>query len=493
MLSKSRILALRQCRRRLWLEVNRPELRIFAAETRRRFAQGHQLNTVVRQLYPDGVLIDDQVALGAALRLTARHLDRTPDTPLFEATFSKHRILVRADLFTHTAEGFELTEVKSSTRVKPYHLIDCAVQNWVITEAGYPIAKTVLAHIDTRFLYRGNDDYAGLLRHVDVTERLVDLLPEVPEWVAGGLDTLSSHDEPDIRVGPHCNNPFACPFLDHCSPTKTEYPVTLLPGGGRIIRELIEHGVEDVRDIPSERLHKPLHQRVHQATLSGLPYIGPEIGQALGALPYPRYYLDFESVQFVIPRWADTRPYQQLPFQWSCHIESAPDSVRHTDFLHTAVGPPMRACADTLIEALGSEGPIFCYSRYERTVIHQLAARFPDLKSRLHSLAERLFDLLPLIREHYYHPAMKGSYSIKAVLPTVAPDLRYEGLGEVHDGVGAQIAYEELIDDETPDARRAVLVNELKEYCRLDTLAMVRLVQFFDRKAVRSDGWRPPR
>lgn len=479
MLSKSRILAVRQCRRRLWLQVNRPDLQVSAAETRRRMAQGHQLDALVNRLYPGGERIDEDLTPADALELTARHIARTPDRPVFEATFSTEQVLVRADIFQLTPEGFELTEIKSSTRVKHHHLIDCAVQHWVICEAGYPIVRTLLAHIDTRFNYRGDRDYSGLLRQVDVTDRVVDVLPQVPGWVAESLATLSLAKEPDIVVGPHCRTPFSCPFIGHCSPPKAEYPVTLLPGGGRVVSELISQGIEDVRDIPPGRLQKPLHHRIHEATLSGKPYIGPEIRTVLRELPYPRYYLDFEAIQFAIPRWAGTRPYEQLPFQWSCHIEHGQGELRHEEFLDTSGGPPMRACAESLLGALGNSGPILCYSRYERTVIHQLASHFPDLATRLNALAKRLIDLLPLVKNHYYHPAMKGSYSIKAVLPTVAADLNYDGLEGVQDGVGAQIAYEELVEDTTSAARREALSKRLRDYCRLDTLAMVRLVTYF--------------
>ena len=479
-LSKSRLIAVRQCRRRLWLEVNRPGLQIYAAGTLQRFAQGQQLNALIRRLYPDGVLIDEKLTLQDAIAFTAAHLARSPQSPLFEATFSSHQVAVRADIFRKTQDGFELTEVKSSTRLKPHHLVDCAVQNWVISQAGHPVQRTLLAHIDTRFVYRGDGDYSGLLRHEDVTDRIADLVPAVPGWIDEGLEILSLASEPDVATGPHCTRPFSCPFIAHCSPPATEYPVSLLPGGGRIINELLAEGIEDIRDIPDGRLHKPLQQRVRQATLSGDPYIAPELGNVLRSLPYPRCYLDFEAIQFAIPRWAGTRPYQQLPFQWSCHIESAPGQLQHAEFLDSSGEAPMHACAEALIDALGSGGPIFTYSRYERTVIHQLAARFPELAEQLHGLTERLFDLLPLIKAHYYHPAMKGSYSLKAVLPTVAPELGYDGLGDVQDGIGAQLAYESLIDANTPAQQRRSLSNQLREYCRLDTLAMVRLVRFFE-------------
>jgi hypothetical protein len=141
----------------------------------------------------------------------------------------------------------------------------------------------------------------------------------------------------------------------------------------------------------------------------------------------------------------------------------------------------MRGVAESLLAALGTAGPIVVYTPYERRVLDELAARYPDLAAPLAALAARLVDLHPPTRRHYYHPAMHGSWSIKAVLPTVAPDLSYAALGEVKDGFAAQTAYFEALDARTSDARRAALRRALLDYCRQDTLALVRLVEFFGR------------
>ena len=476
MLSKSHVLAAMQCPKRLWLEVNRPELRKVSADLEYRFRQGNRLNEVMRGLHPAGHLIGPGVPLDEALELTRQHLGRDPERPLFEATFSHRGALVRADLFRQVDGAWRLTEVKSSTRVKPYHLADCAVQAWVIGGAGYPVERAGLAHVDTRFSYRGDGDYRGLLREADLTAEVRALLAEVPHWIARGRDALAGA-EPAIGVGPHCSDPFPCPFLPYCSPQPPEYPLTLLPGGGRVVDDLLAEGITDVRDIAPGRLVKPLQIRVRQATVSGEPYLAPELSAALRALPYPRYYLDFESIQFVVPIWAGTHPYEQLPFQWSCQVEESTGAVHETAFLDTSGAAPMRACAGRLIETLGNSGPILTYSPFERTVIHRLAQRFPDLADPLVALTARIVDLLPLIKAHYYHPAMKGSFSIKAVLPTVAPHLSYAALDEVSDGTAAQAAFEQAIDPATAPVRRQQLERALREYCALDTLAMVELVR----------------
>jgi hypothetical protein len=199
------------------------------------------------------------------------------------------------------------------------------------------------------------------------------------------------------------------------------------------------------------------------------------------SLDFPRYYLDFETVGPAVPIFAGTRPFETLPFQWSCHVETSRGALGHAEFLDLGAEPPMRRLAESLLATLGTTGPIVVYTPYERRVIDELAARHADLAGPLTALAARIVDLHPPTRRHYYHPAMQGSWSIKAVLPTVAPELDYELLGEVRHGLAAQTAYFEAIDPRTSAARRAALRKALLDYCRQDTLALVRLVEFFAR------------
>lgn len=181
---------------------------------------------------------------------------------------------------------------------------------------------------------------------------------------------------------------------------------------------------------------------------------------------------------FAVPIWEGTRPYQALPFQWSCHIELASGDLQHEAYLDTDGNSPMRACAESLIEVIGKEGPIFAYGSYEKTVLNALIAHYPDLAEELHKLTDRLVDLLPIMRRTYYHPDMLGSWSIKNVLPTVAPHLNYGSLGDVQDGSAAGTAYLQIIKSETDAAERQRLVRNLLAYCEHDTLAMIELVKY---------------
>ncbi len=216
-------------------------------------------------------------------------------------------------------------------------------------------------------------------------------------------------------------------------------------------------------------------------TKKGKPEIGPWVRSFMRDLAYPRFYLAFETMQFAMPIWKGTRPYEQLPFQWSCHIEREGGELTHLEFIDVSGKPPMRALAESLIRSLGRSGSILAYSHFEKTIIKSLIARYPDLDVPLNKLINRIKDLR-LITENssycYYHRVWKGLGSLKALLPTVARDLDYASIGEQQDGVGAQSAYLEIIEPATTSARRESLTADLKEYCKLDTLAMVRLARF---------------
>lgn len=474
-LSKSRILAGWQCQKRLWLEVHAPEHAQYSAATERAFGIGHAVGDLARRLFPGGTLIGHDAELSAALAQTAGLVAQPGPLTLYEGTFRHDGVLVRADILVRDAAGrVRLVEVKASTGLKPVHHIDCAVQAWVLAGIGLAPHRIELGHINNQFVYPGNDDYDGLLTCIDLSDKVLPLLDEVPRWLAEYRAMLAG-EMPEIGVGPQCRNPYVCAFLDYCSPPQPDFPVSRLPGGGRAVWQLLEEGIDDIRDVPPGFLTSATQEWVRKVTVAGAAELRPAAGEALRALPWPRYYFDFETVSFAVPVWAGTRPYQALPFQWSCHVESRPGAIEHREFLADGAGPPMRGCAESLLAALGDTGPIFVYTSYEAGVLRTLATLYPDLAPRLEAVRDRLFDLYPLVKANYYHPDMLGSWSIKAVLPTVAPDLDYGALGEVQDGNAASDAFTEIMGRETSEARRAALRTDLLRYCKLDTLAMVRL------------------
>lgn len=478
-LTKSRLLSFRQCPKKLHLETYRRELATTDAALQRIFDQGHEVGQKARELYGPGPVMDIKGEGGAlaVVAETRRLLTSSYRGPVYEAGFLHEGVLVLADVVIVSDAGLRAIEVKSSTSVKDINLFDCAVQSWVMAGAGFPATNIFLAHINSGFVYAGDDDYRGLFTEVAVDEEVRGLAGLVPSIVASAKGVLAN-PEPVLKMGPHCYAPYACSFESHCEGTPAEYPIHTLPRIGKRRWALEAEGFRDIRDIPAERLSNPNQLRVWHAVRNGKAELNPEARKLLSRLEYPRYYLDFETIGFAVPIWADTRPYEQLPFQWSCKIERAPSQFESADFLDLSGQPPMRACAEKLLATLGSSGAIITYSAFEARVIGDLAKRFPDLAPGLKALLPRLTDLLPITRDHYYHPRMAGSWSIKSVLPTIAPDLDYALLDGVQDGGGAQAAYLEAVGTSDP-GRKEQLKDQLLRYCGQDVEAMVRVAKHF--------------
>jgi hypothetical protein len=243
----------------------------------------------------------------------------------------------------------------------------------------------------------------------------------------------------------------------------------------KTVTELIEtKAITDLRDVPDELLND-LQRRVKSHTLAGRPYFdGVAAARELAQHELPGVFLDFETIQFAVPIWKGTRPYQQIPFQLSAHAVSRRGEITHTAFLDLSGDDPSVPFAQSVIAACGDAGPVFVYNAgFERTRLRELAERLTDLERPLMAIGERIVDLLPITRNHYYHPAQEGSWSIKKVLPAIVPELGYQKLEGVQDGGMAMEAYLEAIQPGTSATRREEIRAQLLEYCKLDTYAMI--------------------
>ena len=478
-LSKSRLVAHRQCPKRLWLQVHRRDLAQRTEAMENRLAQGHLVGAAAHTLHPDGRLIGHADDLAAALRETQEALTQPGDLTLFEPALRHGPILVRADVLVRHDRTWRMIEVKASTRVKDYHVTDAAIQAWVARGAGLAVGQVELAHVDNGFVYPGGGDYRGLFAHVDVTDAVAPLQGEIPRWIAAAQRDVAG-PQPDVAVGPQCTSPYECEFLAHCAPETAQFPVGLLPNSGKLARTLRAEGYADLRDVPEDRLQKDVHRRIHRATVRGTADLDAAAAAALAALPWPRWYVDFETVGPAVPLWPGTRPYQKIPMQWSCHRQDADGTLRQLPpFLDRSGGDPRRAFAESLVAAIGVDGPLLVYNAaFEGSVLRQLAEEFPDLAPSLTGMAARLVDLLELARAHYYHPAMMGSWSIKKVLPTIAPDMDYADLDDVQSGDMVEPVYFEMVAPDTPATRREELATALLAYCARDTLGMLRVAEF---------------
>jgi len=489
-LSKSKLLAFRQCERRLWLEVHHPEWRSHSARAQARFNVGHQVGDLARQQYDPagcGALIDAQVeGFASALQRTGSLLESSQ--PIFEAGFAAAGAIAFADVMLPVDVAgqrmWHMVEVKSSTSVKDYHRDDVAIQAHVARSAGVPLASISLAHIDSTWVYPGDGNYQGLLKEQDLSADAFARGVEVQTWIDAATTVVRLRTEPQRSTGAHCQSPFECGFLDHCRATEpiAEFPVAWLPRvQTKVLKaHLAQPGVIDMRDVPDDLLNTK-QRRVKTQTLQGTAWFDKAgAAKALHKYEAPLYFLDFETIQFAVPVWAGTCPYQQIPFQFSTHCLLADGSLEHREFLDLSGGDPSEAFVRALLDACDTTGPVLVYNAgFEKARMKELAARFPSAKAGLQALAARVVDLLPIAAAHYYDPSQQGSWSIKKVLPAVVPELRYDALDGVQDGGAAMNAYLEAISPTTTAERKAEIGTQLLAYCGLDTYAMVRLWQVF--------------
>jgi hypothetical protein len=493
-LSKSRLMAFRHCPKRLWLEIHHPELARDSAATQASFDIGNRVGKIARQLYDPkgrGILVDAQ-AEGFDAALARSQVLLRSASPLFEAGFRADGAMAFADvMLPATRSGkrvWRMVEVKSSTQVKDYHRDDVAVQAYVARAAGVPLVSIALAHVDSGWTYPGDGDYAGLLTEKNLTKEAFGRAHEVQAWIVEAHRIVAG-TEPEVATGNQCRKPYECGFLAWCHrfEQQSEHPIQWLPG--KRSRTLTEHietlGLTEMRAVPDELL-SDVQRRVKQATLSGKPYFDRAGAAArLSMHRLPAYFMDFETVQFPVPIWKGTKPYQQIPFQFSVHRLSRTGKLEHQPFLDLSGNDPSKSFAKALISACGERGPIFVYNAaFETARISDLARRLPRLSAALRALNERVVDLLPVARDHYYHPSQQGGWSIKAVLPALCPELRYSDLQGVQDGGMAVNAYLEAIAPQTASVRRQEIERQLLAYCALDTYAMVRLWSAFTGKPV---------
>lgn len=489
-LSKSKLLAYRQCSKRLWLEIHRPDLREDSAATQTSFNVGHEVGDIARRVYDaqnKGALIDPQVeGFDAAFTRTLDLLQSAQ--PIFEAGFGADGALAFADVLLPVKKsgkrGWRMIEVKSSTSVKDYHRDDAAVQAFLARACGVKLTAIALAHIDSAWVYPGYGDYNGLLLENDLTQEAFARETEVRGWIDGAQKVAAKIKEPKISTGEHCSRPYECGFYAYCESQEpqAEQPIHWLPGRANknLQAHIDAHGLREIRDVPDALLNEK-QQRVKAATVAGKVYFD-RLGAAQDLIAHklPAYFLDFETIQFAVPIWKGTRPYQQIPFQYSLHRLARSGKLEQQAFLDLSGKDPSSSFAKSLIANCGDRGPIFVYNAgFETARIRELADRFPRLGTSLLALNERVVDLLPVARERYYHPSQKGSWSIKAVLPALCPDLNYGDLDGVQDGGMAMDAFLEAIASHTDQARKAEIERQLLAYCAMDTYAMVRLWSAF--------------
>lgn len=479
-LSKTRFQAGLQCPKQLWLRCYRPELADSVSEAQQAiFDQGHRVGDLARRRFPGGTLVtEDHLHGAAALRTTEDRLSQGCRC-LYEGALRHDGVLVRPDILVEEAGGWSLIEVKSTTEVKAEHHTDLAIQAYVLRGAGLHPGRSCLLHLNRGYVYPGGRyDLQQLFTLADLTAEVEALLPQIPGMLAELQECLLGPC-PEPLVGRHCTTPYNCAFLGHCHSSLPKHPVTEIPRvSDEVLHGLLASGISCAADVPPFYPGLTPSQRTAcQILRTGRPRIGAGLAGDLQELHPPLHFLDFETLMPALPLHPGTHPYHLLPVQWSCHTLRADGSLEHREFLHEADTDPRLPVARSLLQALSSDpGTIVVYHAHEERVLSSLAVDLPQLAPALHGLRERLFDLHRVIATHVQHPDFHGRTSLKHVLPALVNDLSYADLA-IRDGQAAMLRYQTAVYGTVSEEERQHVFADLRAYCGMDTLALVRLLE----------------
>ncbi len=483
-LSKSLYTRAIQCSKSLWLKKYKPEvLTPPDAAAQAVFDKGNEVGDLACGLFSGGVEVEFTREYDRMVETTARLLEEGVRI-IYEATFIYDGILVMVDILHVEKDGsISLYEVKSSTSVKEIYLHDVSIQCYVLKQLGFRVKSANVVHIDNSYIRGKELDIEKLFCIVDVTvEALQEQIPQRLELFERYL--AEREREPDIDIGPHCNKPYECDAKHYCWKVQRNIPdysiFNIFNLGSKKQKALYEQGIIDIADIPDDfEMTAKQHQAVENYKAQ-TTHIDKEAVQAfLETLTYPVYHLDFETFQQAIPRWKGTKPFMQIPFQYSLHIEHADGRLEHREFLAEESSDPREALARQLCADIPADVTVLAYNMsFEKGVLKALAEEYEDLREHLLSIVDNLRDLMtPFQQKHYVTPEMKGSYSIKYVLPALVPEMAeaYKALDGVHNGSEAMNAFANLEKMDTTEKERTR--EALLKYCELDTLAMVRVLE----------------
>jgi hypothetical protein len=397
---------------------------------------------------------------------------------VFEATFSTDKFVARADAARRNGGSWDLVEVKSGKHpadgdpeaVKSDYIDDLAFTTFVAEASGFRIARCILVLV--RGDYQHGKPMSDLLGELDVTKQVLSRAREFASMAPNIATACRAETRPDAKLILACGD---CQFYEtHCLGVGVQDPLFALPRlSSKRFEQLKSYGC--ISALPADAELTDAQRRVADVIRAGRPLVEPEGLKHLDAVVWPIYYLDFESVAPAIPWFPDTVPYEQMPCQFSIHVCDAPgrESVHH-EYLAPLEGDWREELASRLVERLGDRGSIVMYSSYERRMLKYLAATVPELASQLEALDRRLYDLEPVFKNGYCHPAFQGRTSIKATLPALVPDLDYQRL-EVRNGDDASGLFALMRVGKYQPAECARYREDLLAYCKLDTLAMVQL------------------
>ncbi|WKZ69261.1 MAG: DUF2779 domain-containing protein [Melioribacteraceae bacterium] len=480
-LSKSTFLKGLQCDKHLYLYKNNKELLDPLSEMQQAiFARGTDVGKFAQKLFPNGVDVSPNSPMNFVKSIEqTEQLMNAKEKVIYEAAFVYDDVLAAADIVVKNKDGWNIFEVKSSTSVNEVHLNDAAVQYWIISNLGYKVNDIAIIYINNQYVRNGKLDINSLFKFESVLESVIKKQIFVSKEIARQKKVLEKNAVPKVDIGMHCTDPYPCGFIGYCwdhIPQNSVFDIS----GMHLRRkfELYDQGIIKMEDIPEDAGLNSNQWMQIEGTLKNKEIIDKEaISEFLKTINYPMFFVDFESFQPPIPLYDYSKPYQQIPFQYSVHYkETASSELIHFEFLADPHIDPRIPFIENLIKVLGDKGDIIVYNKsFEMTRLKEIARDHPKYSDKIDKLLDRVKDImLPFQKKYYYTPEMQGSYSIKYVLPALVPELSYADL-QIGDGGTASLAYESLLNMDD-----FIKIDEIKkqllEYCKLDTFAMVRIL-----------------
>lgn len=478
-ISKSKFLWGLQCPKLLWYAYNQKDaIPKPDAATQAIFDQGHEVGALAKQMFPEGVEVGAGILdLAKTIRLTQQALKLRK--PLFEAAFSANGGYCRTDILRPAPQNaWDLIEVKSTTSLKDVHLDDLAFQTWVLLSAGLQIRNIYLCHINSDFVRHGEIDPKKFFTLEDVTDQTAELAQLVVDKLDDMFKVIRLRHHPDIKIGPHCDNPYTCALHDHCWKFLPEQNVVDLYRGARKGFDLLGEGVTLLKNIP-DNFNLTASQAVQKrVAISGKPQVNKKaIAKFLAQLEYPVSYLDFETLGTAIPLFNGLHPYQQVPFQFSLHIVRAPGTKpEHIMFLAEGRRDPRPEFMLTLRNAIPRTGSIVAFNAsFELSRLKECCEAMPKFSPWQKAVEGRVIDLLgPFRAFDYYHPEQHGSASMKAVLPALTGK-GYDGLA-IQEGNTASNEFLRVTFGDVAEEERRRVRERLEQYCGRDTEGMIWIV-----------------
>ena len=490
-LSKSRYCKVVQCEKIIWLNKYKPECAVFE-DKEAIFKTGKEVGEIAKGLFGDYEDIEFDKNLSAMIEKTDELLKEKPNV-IAEASFSYDNNFCSVDILKNDLDGVEIYEVKSSTSLEkhPIYLDDVAYQYFVLSNLGLNVKKACLVYINKEYKRGKELDINQLFNIEDLTEIAIRKQSEIRDnidMINNFMEMYGPDDEPQKDIGMHCCNPYSCDFWQYCSRHLPKPNVFDLRGGMRTSTKFKKYhnGIISFEDLQNDKLGPNYLEQIDFELNNRKPKIEIEpIKKFLSTLKYPLYFIDYESINPAIPEYEETKPYQQIPFQYSLHIiqeEGAP--LEHKEFLAEIEDTNLiRHFAESMINALPEDGSVIVYNRLfeESLVNNKLAEMYPDLKKEIERINGNIVDIKqPFSDRNYYVKEMAGSASLKDVLPALYPndpELDYDNLKLVHNGEEASQMFLSL-KGKTPEEQKPIR-EALLEYCKLDTLAMVKIWEKF--------------